>query len=113
MTRVRNPYATQRETAEKTNRQGTVDAYGDAALRGLLENLRTGVQAFEHGARAQLFVCAADLRSWASACRARAEAISSGAEPSDDARADAARWRTVADEIDQFATDWLEEARDR
>lgn len=113
MIAVSNPYVAQRQAAERTDRQEIVDGYGEAALRGLLQTLRTGAQAFEHGARTQLMACVADLRVWAAAYRAKAEAICSAAEASGDALAEAARWQTVADEIDQFAADWLEEVRGR
>jgi hypothetical protein len=109
MIHVDNPYVAQRIAAETTDRREIADGYGEATLRGLLGSLRTEAQAFEYGTRAQLMACVADLRSWAGAYRARTEAIRTGVEPSDDARTDAARWETVADEIDQFAADWLRE----
>lgn len=111
MITVSNPYVAQGQAAQETDRQEIVNGYGEAALRGLLQTLRTGAQAFEHGARTQLMACVADLRVWAAAYRAKVDAIVSEAEPSDDARTDALRWQTVADEIDQFAADWLEEVR--
>ncbi len=109
MIHVENPYAAQRKAAETTDRSPIADGYGEAALGGLLRTLRTEAQAFEYGKRAQVMACAADLRTWAGAYRAKAEAIRTQAELSDDPRTDASRWQTVACEIDQFASDWLRE----
>ncbi len=109
MIHVNNPFVAQRMAAETTDRREIADGYGEAALRGLLATLRTEARAFEYGKRAQVLACTADLRSWAGAYRAKAEGIRTMAEPSTDPRTDAVRWQTVADEIDQFATDWFTE----
>ncbi len=107
--RLQSPYDVQaQDTADST--ADIVNGYGVAAHQAMTEAIELQQAAFRMGATLQLQAAAADLRNWAVAYSAKARAIMDGAETSDDAKTDAARWATVAAEIRSFAKDWLIDA---
>lgn len=109
MIRLSSPYDVQAEDTA-ASRDDIVNGYGPAAHLAMEESIALQQAAFRMGARVQLEACCADLRNWAVGYQAKARAIATGAEGSDDAKTDAARWATAAAEIRSFARDWLIDA---
>jgi hypothetical protein len=99
MIRVENPYDVLLADAE-TSGLAIESQYGEPALSALRASVRIQGDAFRHGARAQLDVCLADLRSWAAAYAARGQSADS----------DRDAWTQVATEVAAFARDSAAEA---